>query len=604
MTATQPVHLPITRTTFWGSLGGVLLALAASVALALHEVGGTSLPGCGPASPCEHATASAWSAVPGIGLPVSIVGAAYFTGASAWWLASRRGALDRWGRRLIQLGGAASVVFLIAALAQRIFCSYCLAAHLGNLLFVTLVQSSARRAGARSALSPGLLAGAVLGVIVLGGFSWEWSSSQRAARDKSERALAQSTRALAQQPASAPGFRGRYLVGPRIAKVRVVVFSDFQCVACEQVESDLLTIAGRNPDIQVSLKHFPLCADCNSAATETIHPNACNAAIAAEAAGVVGGQEAFWKAAAWLFQHGGEFATDRFIAEQSSLGLDANRLASAIKDPRTLASIKQDVDEGLALGIARTPAIYVNGVELRGWEAPDAIRRAIDVVLAADPAPGGGESDRPAPADAKAIGDWRSSPRVGVAMRNPAPANASGEPPVRIIIFGDYQDPSTQEADEIIRRYTATWPGTAYEFRHFPASSQCNPRLKVNIHPLACRMARVAEAARVLGGPPAFERMHRWLFEHRQDFSDAGVRTVAAELQLNPTMLIAATKDARAQAAFQSDIDAGNALGITAIPAIYVNQRHLAVWKTRTGELITRALDLAAQEASAPPPAK
>lgn len=578
------------------------MAILGSWALALHAAGAPDLPGCGAGAGCAQLTSGPWGVIPGLGLPVSILGAAYFTALAALFiLRSARGAQVRW---TIRVGAVASVAFVAVMAASWQWCPYCVLVHAGNFILLTANERACRDLRPDPLRRTSLTLASLLGLATLISLTIGWTHARNLAAATSAASLKQSTQRILASPNSATSpptsatsaFRGRYLQGPDLSPVRIVVFTDFQCEQCRLVEALLQSLSQQHPQIQLSIKHFPLCTDCNRGATSTLHANACVAALAVESAGAVAGPTAYWRAATWAFGLGGNFSHEDFITAAQSWGLDAAGLRAALADPGTLDLIKRDVNDGLSLGVARTPTIYINGVELRGWETQGAIASAVQQILAASPAPSTGDSDRPPDATAKVIADWRSAPRSPAASRFGSPTNA----PVRIVIFGDYQDTNTAEADAILREYAKTWPSTTYEFRHYPASSTCNPRIKINPHPLACRMARTAEAARMLGGAPAFERVHEWLFLHRLDYSDADVRALATELLLEPSVLVAANKDVRVIASVDTDIQAGNNLALASIPAIYINERLVPAWKTDTGETLTQILDLAALE---PPPA-
>lgn len=576
---------------------GLGVALAASTLLAVHTAFNMPVPGCGAGRDCESLAASVWGTLPFARVPISIVGCAALAGMMLALLLSSP---SRGVPRLLAFATAAiSLALLVVMVVFNRFCTLCIVTHAGVLVFAVANSVACRGASSPPARAHVWVLAAALAIATLSVLSLEWKHTQTQADQARAEDLAASTARITQAPRSqVQGFRGRYLLGPDPAPVRIVVFTDFQCPQCAQVERELISLQASTPGVQLSLKHFPLCADCNRGATVTLHPNACNTAVAVEAAGVAGGPTAFWNAAAWAFEHQGTFTTSDFLSSSAGWGVVTDRLSAARNDPSTLDAIRADVDDGLRLGVARTPAIYINGVELRGWESPGAIAQAVHAVLTALPATAG--SDVPPTAHEKILQDWLAAAPNPAVSRSQAPPTDS---PVRIVIFGDYQDAGTEQADAILRDYAATWPSTAYEFRHFPASSTCNPRLSINPHPMACKMARSAEAARVLGGQPAFDRMHAWLFAHRQDYSDAGLRVLALELQIDAGVLIAANKDARVTAALEADIAAGNALAITAIPAIYINERPVSVWKTDAGEVLTKILDRAALDEQAAHPA-
>src|SRR5690606_27324872 len=103
------------------------------------------------------------------------------------------------------------------------------------------------------------------------------------------------------------GFEGRYRHGPEVVPVRIVVFTDYQCPDCDQLDQTLEGLIQGRPDVAVSVKHFPFSKACNPNVPREMHPNACWAARAAEAAGVLRGRDGFWAMHRWLFSRRGSF---------------------------------------------------------------------------------------------------------------------------------------------------------------------------------------------------------------------------------------------------------------------------------------------------------
>ena len=69
------------------------------------------------------------------------------------------------------------------------------------------------------------------------------------------------------------------------AKVLIVKFNDYQCPACGQSYLEykpiLAKYAASNPGaVKVVMKDYPLNADCNASMRTTLHPAACDAAVA------------------------------------------------------------------------------------------------------------------------------------------------------------------------------------------------------------------------------------------------------------------------------------------------------------------------------------
>ena len=103
------------------------------------------------------------------------------------------------------------------------------------------------------------------------------------------------------------------------------------------------------------------------------------------------------------------------------------------------------------------------------------------------------------------------------------------------MVWGDYQEPFTAEADGMIRALLANRSDASYEFRHYPINKACNPVTPRDMHPLACRASFAAEAAGQLGGTEAYWSMHVWLMENQKQLSDQTlVNSLSAGLDFTP----------------------------------------------------------------------
>lgn len=606
--------------TFRLALSGVLLVIATVAAwmLALSTLGTTAIPGCGEGSPCMQAADSAWGRLPVLGLPISLVGAAYFTASLLSFVISLPRHTCPIVRTFWYIGAAISLVYLFVIPITGLWCWACIVVHVTNIAFVLTIPRPAITANptlrAAIPVAVGILTWITTLYLLSSTYSQRKAVQEASRAEEARKSIDQIAAQAEQQPPSASQsrsgapqsqssqaapapttFAGRYVLGPEVARARIVLFTDLCCLQCRATSTELKTLLANYPEANLSIKHFPLCADCNRGATSTLHPRACDAAAAAEAIGSLGGSAAFWNAIDWIYARLGEFTTEQLATAALGWGIDPAKLREALASPAPLTSIRADVEEGLRIGVERTPTIFINGVELRGWETPGAIDSAVAAAINAAPAATNAQTDRPLDAAERALSQWRTAaPAVmtyGPAF-DPAFVRAA---PVRIVIFGDYQDAFTAEADKILREYAQTWPGTLYQFRHFPANTQCNPAVKVNPHPMACRMARAAEAARIIGTEESRTTIHAWLFEHQRDYSDAGLRQLAGSLGVDATMIVTAQRDARVQAAIAEDVTAGTALGITSLPAIFINERPLTIWKTEQGELLSMVLDEAAR---------
>jgi len=586
----------------------LLVALAASALLVSEHFGALSLPGCGPESACARAAASAFGKLPGTGWPVSFIGASWF---AALLVARLRAggpvsSTLRWG---VRLSAVASLGFLIVMGTGGYLCPYCLAVHGANLAFWGTLERAPRAA----ATAGEVLAPLAVGVLASVGLGLVDRTATARVEEQQEDELAESTAEIIAAsegpgehgdspvttgvatgggrddtlPADEP-FVGRYPQGPEEAVVRVVVFSDYQCPDCLRVERQLREIAASGASVSISMKHFPMCADCNPHTFgQSPHPNACLAARAVEAAGLLGGAEAFDAVHTWLFDREGLFTEDELATRVSELGLDAGRYRAALHGDEALARVRADIEEAREYGIHFTPMVFLNGVELRGVFAPNAVRRAIEAVLEAAPEPASHAYDRPAPALEKLVGDWREGkPHAFAEDTHPhwfGPPDAT----VEIVVWADHRDRLTAELDRKLRTWIEANGGARYNFRHFPFERGCNQFVKRDGHVRACRAARATEAAFLLGGEEAFRRMHSWLLDRPEDaLDDAMLGGFAAELGMEAGLLFQ-TMRSPAEPAIIEDVRAGSPMLYRGrIPTIYVDGRVVPRWQSDDGDVL------------------
>jgi protein-disulfide isomerase len=411
------------------------------------------------------------------------------------------------------------------------------------------------------------------------------ASVRSAARDEAERDRSEAAERIIQQSRRGE-FTGRYRVGPAEAPIRIVMFTDYQCGDCANVERQLKRLHETRDDLSISIKHFPFNSDCNQYITRRVHSNACWAARAAEAAGILWGPEGFWKMHEWLFGRRGRFESNEVLENGiRSLGYDPEGFVSVMTSDETLAAVSADIEEAHALGLHFTPMIYINGVELKGWNAPEALIRTVEEVAATNPPARSAASDRPPLALDKAVDDWRFQPELTLPPdEQPWVTGAGADARVRVVVWGDYQESGTARADSTIRGFASGRNDVSYAFRHFPFNSECNPKVEDQRHPLACMAARAAEAAGALGGNEAYWRMHSWLMENPGDCGEAGLKGRATEIGLDADAFWAAMRDPASQKNILDDVAAGDLLpqlrhgapkGIFAVPSVFVNERYI-----------------------------
>jgi protein-disulfide isomerase len=337
--------------------------------LVLAELDAVQLPGCGTASDCTRAAASRWGKLPGTEWPLSFAGFAYFQALLAAFLFCG-GRLPALLRGIVFCGAAASVLLTAVMFAEDYVCGYCVTIHSLNVAFAFGYEWRERRWTPGNAprvrgwdmigvfAATGLAASALLAVID----RQADSAARQSAADGLQTALRQAT---ADPPVGAAGISpGRYYLGPKSAPVHVVVVSDYQCPSCREIDAQLRSMIAGREDVSVSARHFPFCTDCNAHIDKTRHANACRAALAAEAAGQVGGADAFWRMHDWLFEHRGEFDELQMQQFVQEVNLDWESFYAAMHGADALAVIRQDAAAADAAGLQFTPMVFINGVAI------------------------------------------------------------------------------------------------------------------------------------------------------------------------------------------------------------------------------------------------
>jgi protein-disulfide isomerase len=583
------------------ALACCLLGLGASLALTLKHFGAVSLPGCGAGGGCDAAAKSVWGSV--LGVPLSIVGMAHFAAMTTIVLLTRGRVAKAiaWGMRLAAAG---SLVYFGIALGANLICSYCLAVHAANLLLLAALElgtSGVHAHWIRQAAMGSVAAAATYAVLVPVHLRVE-----ARARFEAESQLAASTQEMAaaakqETPAAAAGsqtevtqaaakrtLEGRFRFGPEVAPVRIVLFTDYQCPDCLKIERELEALMKSTPDLSVGVRYFPLSSKCNPAMSgQDLHPNACWAARAAQTAGMLRGTDGFWEMHRWLFSRQGSFTDAELVQGLQSMGYDAKVFQQIMTGDITKTAVTEDVDFGLSLGIYFTPMIFINGVELRGWNAPQALTRAVQATLAANPVAATATQDAPADARTKYLDDWRSQPVVTMPQGATRHALGPEDATVQVVLVGDYSEKNTGDADGILRLFTSgPKPNIRYSYVHYPIHTDCNPTTQINRNPTACLAAKAAEAANVLGGPEAFWAMHGHLMSHQDALNLATIREAAGIAGVNADDLVDAMEQPFVTEAIRNDAQMAMSLGIRSLPMIYINGRLVPRWKLNNENML------------------
>ncbi len=327
----------------------------------------------------------------GFRVPVAFFGMLYFSFLAAWFLGVGRP--NERGRRwhllptLAVLAGNAWSAWFIYVMATELkrFCTGCMTVHVVNLLLLilVLVMWPRRRKGSDvgaggidvspavvphptlrvALLSMGLafmfwLTGAMTSVALA--FYTKADALESTVREigrhpelLADMVLRQDRRALVVRPDDPAR-------GPDAASHTVLVFADLQCAECKRLDAFLAQqvepLFGRK--LRVVFKHYPLCTECNRHTDANMHPDACRAAFAAEAARLQGGNDAFWKMHDELTERLEDLADVDYRALAGSLGLDGDRLVKDMEGEAVRRRVAEDIELARAVGVEGTPWVF------------------------------------------------------------------------------------------------------------------------------------------------------------------------------------------------------------------------------------------------------
>jgi protein-disulfide isomerase len=360
------------------------LALAANLTVGhfsvSHGSGSASCPLAG-IFDCDRVASSRYSELSGT--PVALLGEALFLaalGLAAFGTLASAEARARAAAALFTLALFATAfsgwLLYVSAFRLGALCSLCVGLDVVVLLLLGTAAAAVRPSGvARVARVPGTgeaWAALAVGVIAVLVFQGQHERERRRVEDA---LLADFEVAYARSAArEVPSGKDRPSVGPEAAPVTIAIFSDFRCSGCRRVAEMLEQIRRGFPDeVRVVFRHFPLATECNPTTPTNMHPDACRAARAAEAAHEQG---RFWDFHDRLFAVEGAIREETVRDMAAAVGLDVARFDERRASADVNRRIAEDAHLGRQLGLTGTPLVLVNGRRPPALR-PEVLRRAV-----------------------------------------------------------------------------------------------------------------------------------------------------------------------------------------------------------------------------------
>lgn len=148
------------------------------------------------------------------------------------------------------------------------------------------------------------------------------------------------------------------------AKFTLIEYSDYECPYCQSFHPTAQRFVDEYSDVNWVYRNFPL---------KSIHPNANNAAMAAECIAQSNGGEAFWTFTDAIYdnlspkinasftglEREANITVDTLIGLAGDLGFDANSLSSCIEAAETNDLVAEDISSGIDAGVNGTPGNFL-----------------------------------------------------------------------------------------------------------------------------------------------------------------------------------------------------------------------------------------------------
>jgi len=150
--------------------------------------------------------------------------------------------------------------------------------------------------------------------------------------------------------------------GPEEAKVTLIEYADFQCLACATLAGWLTRLSDEVPGgVRLVYRHYPL---------PKLHDRAVVAAEVAEAAGAQG---RFWAMHDLLYWRQDEWTKvpeenllDLWVGYARELGLDTDRFRRDLESRRYRRRVLDAYQAAASIPMAGVPTLFINGVRYRG----------------------------------------------------------------------------------------------------------------------------------------------------------------------------------------------------------------------------------------------
>ncbi|MEO6330473.1 MAG: thioredoxin domain-containing protein [Ginsengibacter sp.] len=149
-----------------------------------------------------------------------------------------------------------------------------------------------------------------------------------------------------------------HILGSMNAPIELVEYGDYQCPHCGRAYPIIKNIQKKLGDnLKFVFRNFPL---------SEIHPNAVNAAVAAEAASQ---QNKFWEMHGIIYENQQHLSDVDLVRYAAKIALNLEQFKLDFETPQFLEKTELDFESGVRSGVNGTPSFFINGEKYDGdWD--------------------------------------------------------------------------------------------------------------------------------------------------------------------------------------------------------------------------------------------
>ena len=166
-----------------------------------------------------------------------------------------------------------------------------------------------------------------------------------------------------------------HIFGDRDASIKIVEYSDFGCSFCKAVHPTLKQlVADYGGDVAWVYRHFPVLGTND-------------AAEASECVAELGGNDAFWSFADYIFDNQATALNAASYEQQAqNLGINLSSFQECVSSGKYAQKIQDHMDGGIASGVTGTPGNIIIGSDgstyfISGAQPISAFESTIDLIL-------------------------------------------------------------------------------------------------------------------------------------------------------------------------------------------------------------------------------